>query len=77
MVALPILFLFVIVHTMWSGKSPQLLSIFPFGILCLSSIRMRFMKILLAVCMFVGIVVKTNSDSVSLVNCLQSVSCSL
>ena len=47
----------VILHTMSSGKSPQLLYIFPFGMLCLSTIRMMFVKILLAVCMLVGMVV--------------------
>ena len=33
--ALLMLFLCVILHTMWSGKSMQLLCILPFGILCL------------------------------------------
>ena len=42
----------VILHTLWSGKS-----IFPFGIMCVSTIRIIFVKILLAVCMLVGIVV--------------------
>ena len=52
------LFLCVIVHTMSSGKSLQLLCIFlPFGMLCLSAISMMFVKILLAVCMLVGMVV--------------------
>ena len=46
------LFLCVILHTMWSGKSMQLLCILPFGILCLSAI-----KIILQVFMLVGIVV--------------------
>ena len=32
--ALLMLFLCVILHTMWSGKSLQLLCILPFGILC-------------------------------------------
>ena len=54
--ALLVLFLCVILHTMWSGKGMQLLCILPFGILCLSAIRM-FVKILLAVCMLVGILV--------------------
>ena len=54
--ALLMLFLCVILHTMWSGKSLQLLCILPFGMFCLSAIRM-FGKILLAVCMLVGIVV--------------------
>ena len=55
--ALLMLFLCVILHTMSSGKSLQLLCIFPFGILCLSVICMMFVKILLAVCILVGIVV--------------------
>ena len=45
--ALPMLFLCVILHTMWSGKSLQLLCISPFGILCLSAVQMMFVKILL------------------------------
>ena len=55
--ALLILFLCVILHTMCSGKSLQLLYIFPFGMLCLSAISMMFVKILLAVCILVGMVV--------------------
>ena len=43
--------------SMWSGKSLQLLCILPFGILCLSAIRIMFVKIILEVCMLVGIVV--------------------
>ena len=50
-------FLCVIFHTMWSGKSLQLLRILPFGMLCLSAISMMFVKIMLAVCMLVGMVV--------------------
>ena len=38
------LFLCVILHTMWSGKSLQLLCILPFGMLCLSAISMMFVK---------------------------------
>ena len=49
-------FLCVILHTMSSCKSLKLLCIFPFGILCLSAINM-FVKVLLAVCMLVGMVV--------------------
>ena len=56
-VALLMLFLCVILHTIWSGKSMQLLCILPFGMLCLSAIRMMFVKIILAMCMLVGIVV--------------------
>ena len=49
-------------HTMWSGKSLQLICILPFG--------MMFVKIMLAVCMLVG----AKADSVSSVNCVQSAS---
>ena len=50
---LRMLFLCVILHTMWSGKSLQLLCILSFGMLCLSDIGMMFVKIMLAVCMLV------------------------
>ena len=43
------LFLCVILHTMWLSKSIQLLCILPFGMLCLSAISMMFVKIMLAV----------------------------
>ena len=49
--ALLMLFLCVVLHTM------QLLCILPFGMLFLSAISMMFVKIMLAVCMLVGIVV--------------------
>ena len=55
--SLLMLFLCVILHTMSSGKSLQLLCILPFGMLCLSAIRMMFVKLLLAVCMLMGMVV--------------------
>ena len=55
--ALLMLFLCVILHTTWSGKRLQLLCIFPFGMLCLSAISMMFVKIMLAVCILVGMVV--------------------
>ena len=51
--ALRMLLLCVILHTMWSGKSLQLLCIFPFGMVCLSAISRMFVKIMLAVCMVV------------------------
>ena len=41
--ALLMLFLCVILHTMSSGKSLQLLCIFPFGMLCLSASSMVMM----------------------------------
>ena len=40
--ALLMLFPCVILHTIWSGKSLQLLCILPFGMLCLSAISMMF-----------------------------------
>ena len=55
--ALLMLFLCVIVHTMSSGKSLPLLCILPFGMLFLSAISMLFVKIRLALCMLVGMVV--------------------
>ena len=55
--ALRMLCLSVIVHTMWSSKSLKLLCILPFGMLYLSVISRMFVKIMLAVCMLVGMVV--------------------
>ena len=57
MFALLMLFLCVILLTIWSGKSLQLICILPFGILCLSAMRMMFVKIRFAVRLLVGIVV--------------------
>ena len=51
------LFLCVILHTMSSSKSLQLLSIVPFCMLCLSVISMMFVKIMLVVCILVSMVV--------------------
>ena len=65
-------FLCVILHTMWSGKSLQLLCILPIGMLCQSAIRMKFVKIILAVCMLVCMVVLAKVDSVSSIICVQS-----
>ena len=42
-------------HIMSSGQSLQLLCIF--GMLCLSAISMLFVKIMLSVCILVGMVV--------------------
>ena len=42
--ALLMLFLCVILHTMWLGKILQLLCILPFGMLWLSAISMMFVK---------------------------------
>ena len=55
--ALLMLFLWVILYTMWLGKSLQLLCHLPFGMLCLSAISMMFVKNMLVVCMLVGMVV--------------------
>ena len=44
--ALLMLFLCVILHTMYSGQSLQLLCIFTIGMLCLSVISMMFVKIM-------------------------------
>ena len=49
------LLLCVILHTMSLGKSLQLLCILPFGVLCLSAISMMFVKIMLAVCILLGL----------------------
>ena len=53
------LFLYVILHTntMWLGKSLKLLYILACGRLCVSAIKMMSVKIILEVCMLVGIVV--------------------
>ena len=59
MFALLMLFLCMIVHTMWSGKSLHI----AFGMLCLSAISMMVVKIMLAVCMLVGMVVRAKADS--------------
>ena len=54
--ALLMLFLCVVLHTMWSGKSLHLLYISPFGMLCLSAISMMFVKNMLVVCtVYVGL----------------------
>ena len=65
--ALLMLFICVILHTMWSGKSLQFLCIFPFGMLCLSAFSVMFIKIMLAVCM----VAREKADPVSSVYCVQ------
>ena len=55
--ALLMLFICLVLHTMWSGKSLQLLYVLVFGMLCLFAISMMFVKIMLAVGMLVGMVV--------------------
>ena len=46
MSALLMLFLWVILHTMWSGKNLQLFCILTFGVLCLSTMSMMLVKIM-------------------------------
>ena len=55
--ALLMLFICIILNTVLSDRSMQFLCIFPFGILGLPDIRIMFVKIILAVCMLVGMVV--------------------
>ena len=55
--ALLMLSLCVILHVMSSGKSLQLQCILPFGMMCLSAISMMFVKIMVSVCILVGMVV--------------------
>ena len=74
--ALLMLFPGVILRIMSSGRSLQLLCILPFGMVCLSAISMMLVKIMLAVCILVGMVVWAKADSVSSVNCVQSAFCS-
>ena len=66
------LILCVILHTMSLGKILQLLWILAFGMLCLSAISMMFVKIMLAVCILVRMVVRAKTDSVSSVICAPS-----
>ena len=55
--ALLMLFLCVILHTMWPRKRLYVLCILLFCVLCLSAIGMMVLKNMLAVCMLVGMVV--------------------
>ena len=66
------LFLCVILHTMWSGKSLQFLCILRFDILCLPAIIMMLVNIIFAVCMLLGLWSERKQTSVSSVNCAQS-----
>ena len=75
MFSLLMLFLCVNLHTMWSGKSLQLLCILPFGMVFLSAISMMFVKKMLAVCMLVGMVVWAKADSVFRQFCCSHVVC--
>ena len=55
--ALLMLFLCVILHIISSGKSLQLPCLFPFDMLFFSAISIMFVKIMLAVCMLLDMVV--------------------
>ena len=55
MFSLLMLFLCVILHSMWSGKSLQFLCILPFGMLCLSAISVILYKKMLALCGYGGL----------------------
>ena len=57
MFAFVMVFLCVILHTMSLDKSLPLLCILSFGMLWLSNISLMFVKIMLAVCILVGMVV--------------------
>ena len=61
-----LVFLCVILHAMSSGKSLQLLCIFNLGMLCLSVISMMFVKIMLAVCILVAMVVSERTQTLCL-----------
>ena len=61
----------VIFCLMCSGKRLHVLCILPFGMWCLSACRIMLVKMLLAVCRFVGVVVSDKAASVSSVYCIQ------
>lgn len=61
----------VILCLMCSGKSLHVLCILPFGMCSLSACRIMLVRVLLAVCVFVGLVVSEKAASVSSVYCFQ------
>ena len=65
------LFLCSILCLMCSGSSLHMECILPFGMLCLSSWRMVFVKMVFAVCMSGGCWMSEKSASMSVVNCVQ------
>ena len=67
-----VLFLCSMLCLMCSGSSLHVECILPFGMLCLSSWRMMFVKIVFAVCMSGGGRMSEKAASVSVVNCVQS-----
>ena len=70
--ALLMLFLCVILHTMSSDKSLQLLCILPFGMLCLSAISMMICENSVGSVYVGGYGGLSQADSVSSVNCVHS-----
>ena len=66
------LFLCMILHTMWLGKSLHLVCILPLGILCLYAIRMMFCDNYFGSVHVGGYCGLSESRLVSLVNCVQS-----
>ena len=58
------------VVSMFSTRSFQVDCILPFGMLCLSALRMMFMKNLFAVSMLVGGLISEKTSSVSVLNCV-------
>ena len=56
---------------MVSGSSLHLECILPFGMLCLSTWIMMFLKMVFAVCMSGGGIMSEKAASVSVVNCVQ------
>ena len=72
--ALLMLFLCVIVHTMWSGRSMHLVCILPFGMLCMSCHQYDVCEHYVS-SVYVGRRSGLNESglSVSSVNCVQSV----
>ena len=65
-----LILLCAILHTIWLGKRLPLLYILPFCILCLPATRMMFVKIILAVCMLVGMVSQRSGPFVFCKLCL-------
>ena len=64
--ALLMLFRFVILLTMWSCRRLQLLCITPFGILCLSAIRIKFVNIILVLILVIGSYTKNANAAASI-----------
>ena len=74
--ALLMLFLFVILHTMWSGKSLRLLMHLTICYIAFVCHQNDVIENYI-VSVYVGIVVLANADSVSSVNCVPRLFCRL